>query len=154
MIRNSVYGKGSVSQLLFLNKLVKECKPSLFKGDLVENYSFIHLMRNALKDKNTALKGSLSSVSYLFGLQILNLLDPVLIPSEAILSKIIRLAYNKGNVTNFDKYPRFIVYLLQNANKVSFEEFRNREKTSIPITADNLKTANFVFESTALFLKQ
>jgi hypothetical protein len=52
----------------------------------------------------------------------------------------------------FDKYPKLIVYLLQNINQLSLKEFTDRKKTLLPFDQNNLKSVNFALESIAILI--
>lgn len=51
-----------------------------------------------------------------------------------------------------NKYPKFVVYLLQNMNQVTLREFTERKKTVMPWDFENLKTVNLILESIGIVL--
>ena len=53
-----------------------------------------------------------------------------------------------------DKYPKFVVYLLQNMNLVTLKEFTDRKKTIMPWDFEQLKTVNLILESVGIVIGQ
>ena len=110
----------------------------------------MQLLKLVLTKKNT-LTNCLSALNYFtFDLGLLDPTQQVIAPCFNILRKVI-----KGSKSGMpDKYPKFVVYLLQNMNQVTLKEFTDRKKTIMPWDFEQLKTVNLILESVGIVVGQ
>ena len=97
----------------------------------------------------------LSSLHYFVNeLEIHDPTIPIISQSTEILKKIMSRNSKPKNLKlcTFEKYPKFIVYLLQNMNQLSLREFMERKKTPLPFDSSQLKAVNFALESIAILV--
>ena len=161
-----------LQDLLFLTKLLREVRYSEKMPHKSNNAFFLHLLKLVLNadelnpasgvsedDKPTAkqkamaslsLKISLSALSYVCrGLTILDPLAPWLVQSETLLSKLVISSFKRNNLIK-DKYPKMVVYMLQNINQLALDEFQSRKETLLPLGCCS-KALKFVLESIAIY---
>jgi len=111
------------------------------------------------------LKMSLSCLSYLVtSLGILTPIQPLFTHSVHILCQLVSKNMKKLGAPSSkdlsqdkksshlvsDNYQKFLAYLLQNVNQISYQDFKNRVKTCLPFREQDLRLLNFIFESLAI----
>ena len=90
-------------------------------------------------------------------LEELNIFDPIaplVVQGQEIVYKLLKkqMKQKPPSPGINEKYPKFIVYLLQNMNQININQFKERKPTYLSLDSANLRTFNFIFESMSIFL--